>query len=186
MSSPQRQTSQGGNGFWTGKFKVISGTVDPTVGDGVKGDKGTIYLRATPGSGLPQVWQKTTNTLDTDWQLVGGSTPAVLYPSDAPFEMPLVPVTIPFTGSALLSLIYLSAQGGAAIDARAVNPQIALGNIDGQILKIIGVTPAPGGVLLGDGNGLDQNGDIQVDDNQAIEYVWDAAGNQWWQQGKRS
>ena len=76
---------------------------------------------------------------------------------------------------------WLAPLSGGATPITA-NPQIGAGTTIGQRLTIVG-TDATNYYTLADGNGLDLNGPINLDDNQSIVLHWD--GTNWTEIARR-
>lgn len=175
--------SQQANAQVTNQFLTISGYVNPTIAPGRKASRGTIYLWVN-NAGIPGVFQKQDDTTDTNWAPIGGSAIVVVYPSTAPYEA-VAGTTIPFVSSAPISIYYIQGDGGADQDMTATVPQIADGLVDGQILKLIGLQAVGagavtiGGATVGSNVKLNGLGVAVLDDNNAIELIWDAGTSVW-------
>lgn len=88
---------------------------------------------------------------------------------------------ISFSGSVMYNLKFVQGSGGAV--TVTANPQIAAGNVVGQRLDLI-FRSNTNTLTLSDGTGLDLNGAIVGNANEAISLVWD--GSFWTEISRRT
>lgn len=89
--------------------------------------------------------------------------------------------TIDATQGSIHQCIFVESDGGAV--NLTSNPQIAAGNIVGQMITVVG-TSASDTLQLDDGTGLSLNGSCILDDNQAITLLWN--GSVWTEISRRA
>lgn len=133
------------------------------------GPKGTIYLRVGDSGGTVYVHQ--TDSVDTNWTELssgggGGSLDTVGEDSS---PEPISAAGFAFTGDAELNVWFVESDGGAV--TVTADPQIAVGELVGQRLTIIGKSDV-NTIMLSDGAGLSLNGAIVLDGNNSIDLVW--------------
>lgn len=87
------------------------------------------------------------------------------------------------TGNAFYEVIYVQGSGGP-VDVTH-NPQIAVGEIDGALLVVIGTSDV-NTLTLEDGTGLSMDGDIVLQAGSVIMFVWDDAALLWRQVGGKT
>jgi hypothetical protein len=79
--------------------------------------------------------------------------------------------------------LHFIAGSGGAITITA-NPSISPGTIIGQELLLCGATGS-NSVQINDGSGVNQNGQIIIDADEAIGYVWSGTGSGWFETFRR-
>lgn len=112
-----------------------------------------------------------------------GDLPAAASPVTGTFASPQLVTAIGGLapdGNAFYEVLYVKGSGGA-IDVTA-NPQIAAGEVDGQLLVVIG-TDDTATVTLENGTGIAMDGDAVLQSGSSIMFAWDDAATIWRQVG---
>jgi hypothetical protein len=120
-----------------------------------------------------------TQALGLKWAAVPTSSPSISGSKASP-TLITAAGGITFSGSAYSNL-YFIAGSGSAVTVTA-NPQISVGSLVGQTLKLVGES-ATNTVTLADGNGLSLNGSWVGGLNSVLLLVWD--GSVWVEESRR-
>jgi|SRR6266850_1667671 len=166
------------------------------VGSGGGSGSGTITAIANEGAGTG-LFDAIVGTTANFKTLVAGTnitiTPAAqtvtIAASSSTIEVhgsAASPITITAAGgitpTSANDQVWWTQSAGGAVPITA-NPQIAAGSTIGQRLTLKG-TSATNYIQLAAGSGVDQNGPVNLTNNQAIEYMWD--GSSWSENTRRN
>ncbi len=155
---------------------IQSGIIDPSV-VGLDSESGTLYLQLENGFRL---FQKQDDVPSTSWRKIAFLDEVVgsggLTEAHGSFAAPIVinPL-IGIVPTAAPDQTWWLTSGGGSQDITAI-PAIANGSTIGQRLTLKGVS-FPNHINIDLGFGVDLNGRLLLDDNQACQLQWD--GTQW-------